>query len=323
MHDSLPALEKIYFPPLSRNRLQTLQINLGYLCNQSCLHCHVNAGPRRTEIMALETIRQILAFVRQNKIETVDLTGGAPEMNPHFRYLIEQLSSLGVKIIDRCNLSIVEQPGYQDIPAFLARHRVNVTASLPCYQQDNVDSQRGEGVFAASIRVLRILNDLGYGQPGTGLELDLVYNPQGASLPPAQEPLQQQYKQQLKEQFGVRFNRLLTIVNMPINRFGSTLISKGEFDAYMALLKASHADENLQKVMCRTTLSVDWQGQVYDCDFNQMLGLGMQGYDETGLHISQLNQELLEHREIVVRGHCYGCTAGSGSSCGGALSNAS
>jgi radical SAM/Cys-rich protein len=319
LHNSLPALEKIAFPNLSRTRLSTLQVNLGYLCNQSCLHCHVNAGPKRKELMSSETIEQVLRFIRANQIELLDLTGGAPEMNPHFRYLVEQAVALGVTVIDRCNLTIAEQPGYEDLPEFLARHGVMVTASLPCYLQDNVDSQRGEGVFAASIRVLQRFNALGYGKEQTGLELNLVYNPQGASLPPPQSTLEQEYKRHLQQEYGISFNRLLTIVNMPINRFGSTLISKGLFDDYMGLLMASHQDENLEQVMCRSTLSVDWQGRLFDCDFNQMLGLGIRNNDQQALSIADLNAEQLGQRPIEVRGHCYGCTAGAGSSCSGAL----
>ena len=319
MHATLPLLTESDFPPLHRGRLETLQVNLGYLCNQSCLHCHVNAGPRRTEIMSEQTVQQVLDFLAAQQITTLDLTGGAPEMNPHFRYLIGEATKLGVRIIDRCNLTILEEPGYEDMAAFLAQHRVEVVASLPCYLSDNVDAQRGKGVFETSIAALKQLNALGYGIEGSGLTLTLVYNPQGACLPPSQNELQAAYKRELRLRYGIEFNQLFTITNMPIKRFGSTLISRGEFASYMQLLKEAYSEENLSGVMCRSLISVDWQGFVYDCDFNQMLELPLAGQHGNSTHLSELMHEDMQGRPIVVMDHCYGCTAGQGSSCGGAL----
>lgn len=319
MRPTLPLLEKIAFPPLYRGTLKTLQVNLGYRCNQSCLHCHVNAGPKRTEEMSRETIDLLLKFLQQHaEIRTLDLTGGAPELNPHFRYFVEQAHRDNIEIIDRCNLTILEEQGQQGLAEFLAGHQVTVTASLPCYMEDNVDQQRGNGVFQSSIRGLKQLNKLGYGQAGSGLTLNLVYNPQGPSLPPAQEELEQAYKAHLHEEFGIVFNHLFTLANMPIQRFGSTLISKGEFEPYMDLLKQSYNADTLDGVMCRTTLSVDWQGYLYDCDFNQMLGLPAQLNGNGKTHIREL-KDVPAGTPIIVKGHCYGCTAGQGSSCGGAL----
>lgn len=315
---TLPLLENSRFPALRRKRLETLQVNLGYRCNQQCLHCHVNAGPRRREQMERDTVDAVLAFMRAAGVETLDITGGAPELNPHFRELVRAARRLGVHVIDRCNLTILEEPGHEDLGGFLAAERVEITASLPCYLEDNVDRQRGKGVFAASMRALKKLNALGYGR-GDGLTLNLVYNPQGPSLPPAQGPLEAAYKQHLGEEFGVVFDRLYTLANMPIQRFGSTLLSKGQFDDYMALLYAAHRDANLESVMCRSLISVDWQGYVYDCDFNQMLGLPLRHRGRARSHIKELIGADLDGAPIVVKDHCYGCTAGQGSSCGGAL----
>lgn len=316
---TLPLLEQTRFPALRRNKLETLQVNLGYLCNQQCLHCHVNAGPRRTEIMTRETVEQVLAYLRAANIGALDLTGGAPELNPHFRDIVRAARAQGTRVIDRCNLTILEEPGQQDLAEFLAAHQVEITASLPCYLEDNVDRQRGKGVFAASIRALRRLNALGYGQPDSGLILNLVYNPQGPSLPPAQGPLQADYKRHLSDEYGIVFNQLFTLANMPIQRFGSTLISKGQFEDYMTLLREAHQDANLESVMCRDLISVDWQGYVYDCDFNQMLGLPLRLNGRPRTHIKDLMGVNLTGNPIVVKDHCYGCTAGQGSSCGGAL----
>lgn len=316
---TLPLLEQTRFPALRRNKLETLQVNLGYLCNQQCLHCHVNAGPRRTEIMTRETVEQVLAYLRAANIRTLDLTGGAPELNPHFRDIVRAARAQGTRVIDRCNLTILEEPGQEDLAEFLAMQRVEVIASLPCYLEDNVDRQRGKGVFAASIRALRRLNALGYGQPDSGLILNLVYNPQGPSLPPAQGPLQADYKRHLSDEYGIVFNQLFTLANMPIQRFGSTLISKGQFEDYMTLLREAHQDANLESVMCRDLISVDWQGYVYDCDFNQMLGLPLRLNGRPRTHIKDLMGVNLTGNPIVVKDHCYGCTAGQGSSCGGAL----
>jgi len=317
MHDCRPLLEKTDFPAIKRGQLTTLQVNLGYLCNQTCVHCHVDAGPRRTEIMRRETVDTILEFLRASDVKTLDLTGGAPEMNPHFRYLVGEASKLGVQVIDRCNLTILSETGYEGLAEFLAEHKVEVSASLPCYLGENVDAQRGKGVFADSIAGLKKLNALGYGVEGSGLTLNLVYNPTGTSLPPSQVELEMAYKKELKERFDIVFNQLFTITNMPIKRFGSWLISKGEFKNYMRQLKDSYQPANVDGVMCRTLLSIDWQGYVYDCDFNQMLDLPLLGKTQT--HLSELLETNVEGMPIAIMDHCYGCTAGQGSSCGGAL----
>ena len=319
MHATLERLEQTTFPALRRGPLETLQVNLGYLCNQSCLHCHVNAGPRRREIMQRETIDEILAFLERHPVGLLDLTGGAPEMNPHFRDLVAQARSLGIRVMDRCNLTILEETGQEDLAAFLAEHAVEVTASLPCYLEDNVDAQRGNGVFQASIRGLRALNRLGYGQADSPLMLNLVYNPQGPSLPPPQQALETAYKAHLAEHYGIVFDRLFTLANMPIQRFGSQLVSRGEFETYMDLLRGAHQTANLEAVMCRGLVSVDWRGYLYDCDFNQMLGLPLAHGNGPRRHIRELAPADIEGLPIAVREHCYGCTAGQGSSCGGAL----
>jgi len=317
MHDCRPLLEKTDFPSIKRGKLTTLQVNLGYLCNQTCVHCHVDAGPRRTEIMQRETIDTILEFLRVSGVKTLDLTGGAPEMNPHFRFLVDEATKLGVQVIDRCNLTILSETGYEGLAEFLAEHKVEVSASLPCYLGENVDAQRGKGVFADSIAGIKKLNALGYGVEGNDLTLNLVYNPTGTSLPPSQMDLQAAYKKELKERFDIVFNQLFTITNMPIKRFGSWLISKGEFENYMQQLKDNYQESNIEGVMCRSLLSIDWQGYVYDCDFNQMLDLPLEGKDKT--HLSELLQSNVEGMPIAIMDHCYGCTAGQGSSCGGAL----
>ncbi|NOZ53881.1 MAG: radical SAM/Cys-rich domain protein [Gammaproteobacteria bacterium] len=321
MHDTLPLLEKTNFPPIRRARLTTLQVNLGYRCNQQCLHCHVNAGPKRKEMMALETINTLLDYLKVSGAGYLDLTGGAPELNPYFRYFVTQARALGVVVIDRCNLTILEEPGQEDLAQFLVQNQVEITASLPCYMEDNVDQQRGKGVFNASIRGLQQLNALGYGVEGTPLKLNLVYNPIGPILPPPQETLEADYKQHLGEKYGIKFSQLFTLANMPIQRFGSTLVSKGEFNNYMMLLRDAHQDSNLENVMCRSLISVDWQGYVYDCDFNQMLALPMVVDVKSRIHISDLLNVDVENNPVVVRDHCYGCTAGQGSSCGGALTD--
>jgi radical SAM/Cys-rich protein len=319
MHATLPLMRHFGFPPLERRRLETLQVNLGYRCNQSCVHCHVNAGPHRTEEMRRETLTDVLAFLEVSGVRRLDVTGGAPELNPHFRELVSRARALGAHVVDRCNLTILEEPGQEDLAAFLAAQRVEIVASLPCYLEENVDRQRGRGVFDRSLRALACLNALGYGREGSGLELTLVYNPQGPSLPPAQGPLEHDYKRVLGERHGIAFNRLIALANMPIQRFGSTLVSKGQFNDYMALLHAAHRDENLEAVMCRTLVSVDWRGFVYDCDFNQMLGLPLAVAGRRRVQLSELIGRDLAGNPIAVRDHCYGCTAGEGSSCGGAL----
>ncbi len=318
MLDTKPLLIAREFPPLKRADLEVLQVNLGYLCNLSCTHCHVNAGPKRTELMDKSTIDTVLEVIKMRNVKTLDLTGGAPEMNPHFRYLVSEARKLGVEVIDRCNLTILLESGYEDLAQFLADEKVSVAASLPCYTQDNVDKQRGKGVFDGSIEGLLKLNKLGYGQSDSGLSLDLVYNPGGASLPPAQTQLQQDYKERLMTDWGIEFNELHTITNMPISRFGSMLISKGEFHNYMQLLIDNYQAQNLKTVMCRTTVSVDYLGNLYDCDFNQMLEMNIVNGQEPR-HISDLLTADLQGEDIVVAGHCFGCTAGQGSSCGGAL----
>jgi len=319
VHATLPLMRRYGFPALRRTRLETLQVNLGYRCNQSCLHCHVNAGPNRTETMSRETVADVIAFLGVSAVRRLDLTGGAPELNPHFRELVLRARELGVHVVDRCNLTILEEPGQEGLAEFLAHQQVEIIASLPCYLEENVDRQRGQGVFERSLRGIARLNALGYGAEGSGLELNLVYNPQGPSLPPAQERLESEYKRVLADCHGIRFNRLYTLANMPIQRFGSTLVSKGRFDEYMALLKGAHREENLGAVMCRSLISVDWQGRVYDCDFNQMLGLPLAVEGSVDVRLSDLIGRDLGGNPIAVRDHCYGCTAGQGSSCGGAL----
>ena len=325
MHATLPLLQATEFPRLSRAQLTTLQVNLGYRCNQTCVHCHVNAGPNRTEMMDAENLALIPSVLKARSIGTLDLTGGAPELHEGFRQLVREASALGVKVIDRCNLTILFEPDQEDLAEFLAEHRVEIVASMPCYSLENVDKQRGEGVFDKSIAALQQLNALGYGRPGSDLTLNLVYNPQGASLPPDQVALQADYKRELFSHFGVVFNALFALVNMPIQRFGSTLISKGRFDDYMRLLKENFAAPNLDSVMCRNLVSVDWEGFLYDCDFNQQLGLSLPSASplaqlrEGRPHLRHLLLDDPAGRSIRVAGHCYGCTAGQGSSCGGAL----
>ena len=319
MHATLPLLRSRDFPAIARKRLETLQVNVGYKCNQTCVHCHVNAGPTRTEAMPREVADEVLAFLRASGVKTLDITGGAPELNPHFRYLVKAARALGVHVMDRCNLTILSEPGQEDLAEFLAAQRVEIVASMPCYLEDNVDRQRGKGVFNGSIAGLRKLNALGFGRSDTGLVLNLVYNPQGPSLPPAQAPLEDAYRAHLWLEYGVEFNRLFTLANMPIARFGSMLISKGQFNSYITLLQASYREENLDQVMCRTLLSVDWQGYVYDCDFNQMLELPARLGAKRRTRLADLVGKDLAGRPIVVADHCFGCTAGQGSSCGGAL----
>ena len=307
------------FPRLRRKRLQTLQVNLGYLCNQSCTHCHVNAGPNRTEVMTSDTVDSVIDFLDESQVKRLDLTGGAPELNPYFRRLVVAARALNVEVIDRCNLTVLLESGQEDLAEFLAGQEVEIVASLPCYSEENVNSQRGKGVFHDSIIALRQLNRLGYGEANSGLQLNLMYNPTGPFLPPSQRTLEVDYRQHLDDQYGDHFNQLFTLVNMPIQRFGSTLVSKGEFEDYMTLLRGSFSSENLSKVMCRELISVDWQGLVYDCDFNQMLGLPLLIDGNKRPHIRDVRPVNLEDQPIGVADHCYGCTAGSGSSCGGEL----
>ena len=323
MRDTFPLLVKTDFPGIYRSRIETLQANLGYRCNQSCTHCHVAAGPQRTEEMDWETMELLLRYLSLHQIATLDLTGGAPELNPHFRALVIRARRQGVHIIDRCNLTILSEPDQTDLAAFLADHAVEVTASLPCYLEENVDQQRGKGVFESSLAGLRQLNALGYGRPGSGLTLSLVYNPLGPVLPPDQFGLEAAYRQELASRYGVVFSRLFVLANMPIQRFGSQLISKGQFAPYLELLKSAHRAENLVAVMCRSLISVDWQGHVYDCDFNQMLKLPLGAGGASRVHLSALLERDLTDARIRVADHCYGRTDGQGSSCGGALDAAS
>ncbi len=318
MHDTLPLLNHLDFPEISRRKTEILQINIGLRCNQQCVHCHVNSSPKRTEKMDETTIAAVYDYVKNSDVHTLDITGGAPELHPQFRELVVKIRALVVNVIDRCNLTILSEPAQEDLAEFLAEQQVDIVASLPCYQKENVDKQRGKGVFELSIDGLQQLNRLGYGKPGSNLNLHLVYNPQGPELPPAQAPLEASYKKILLQDYGIEFNQLFALSNMPINRFGSTLVSKGTFHEYMSLLKKSHDDDNLDNVMCRNMLSVDWQGLVYDCDFNQMLGLNLMNTNKQ-LHITELKNRSLEGDSITVFDHCYGCTAGQGSSCGGAL----
>jgi radical SAM/Cys-rich protein len=325
MHATLPLLQASNFPALSRKQLSTLQVNLGYLCNQSCVHCHVDAGPHRTEMMDGGLIDMISQVLKKRKIETLDLTGGAPEMHQDFKRIVSEARAQGVRVIDRCNLTILFEPGQENLAEFLAAQKVEIVASMPCYSLENVDKQRGKGVFDLSIAGLQKLNALGYGQPGSGLILNLVYNPQGPSLPPNQSNLQADYKRELFTHFGIVFNELFALTNMPIKRFGSMLISKKTFAPYMQLLRDNFLAENLEHVMCRSTVSVDWQGYLYDCDFNQQLELAIPteiNANATAInrpHLRDLLINDLHGKPIRVADHCYGCTAGQGSSCAGAL----
>jgi radical SAM/Cys-rich protein len=303
---------------LRRGATEILQINTGKLCNLTCVHCHVNAGPKRKEIMTRETIDRIVDWLAGAGIHTVDLTGGAPEMIPDFRYFVERLRALPQveTIIDRCNLTILNEPGYEEMVEFLAAHRVAVVASMPCYCPENVNAQRGDGVFDSSILALQKLNARGYGRT-SALRLDLVYNPNGDKLPPGQAELEADYKRELKAHFGIDFDRLYCITNMPISRFKSWLKNNGKLAAYMDLLRQSFNPGAVEGLMCRNTLSIGWQGEVYDCDFNQQLG--MQWKNGRPLYLWDVKVDELEGREIAMGDHCFGCTAGAGSSCQGAV----
>ena len=318
MHETLNLLDSGTFPTIHRERIETVQVNLGYKCNQSCLHCHVNASPDRKESMSKNTMNQVRAFIKRVGAKTVDLTGGAPELNPHFRDFVRHLRDDDISIIDRCNLTILSEPDQSDLAKFLADQQITVIASLPCYTEDNVDAQRGDGVFQRSIKGLQMLNELGYGQDESGLALNLVYNPTGPFLPPPQNTLQTEYKEHLWKHYGVIFNSLLTITNMPIKRFGSTLVSRKQFDTYMSLLKKNFDEKNLSSVMCKTLVSVDWEGYLFDCDFNQMLELNIENGNRK-INVSDLESDALSGRKISVKDHCFGCAAGQGSSCGGSL----
>ncbi|MDQ2712348.1 MAG: arsenosugar biosynthesis radical SAM protein ArsS [Acidobacteriota bacterium] len=302
---------------LRRTSVDTLQINVGKVCNQACQHCHVEAGPKRTESMTRETAERVLELLSNTpNIKIVDITGGAPELNPNFRSLVEESRRLHKKVIDRCNLTILLEPGFENLPHFLAAHDVEVTASLPCYTPENVNKQRGRGVFERSIRALQILNRLGYGRPGSHLNLNLVFNPGGASLPPPQDALELDYKKHLLEKFGIEFHRLLTITNMPIRRFSDFLIRIGKQEQYSNLLRDNFNPATVDHLMCRSLVSISWDGRLYDCDFNQMLEMPIPG------SVSVWDLESLQSvidGPIHVADHCFGCTAGAGSSCGGKL----
>lgn len=306
---------------LRRARLEILQVNAGKLCNLTCTHCHVNAGPTRREIMARETVDRIIEWLAKTTIPTVDLTGGAPEMIPDFRYFIEEIKALQPPrhVIDRCNLTILLEPGYKDLAQFLATKRVEIIASMPCYSADNVNAQRSEGVFEGSIATLQLLNSLGYGIDPE-LPLHLVYNPVGAFLPPLQAELEADYKRELQKHFGIVFNNLYTLTNLPIGRFASYLRHSNKLEEYMELLIDAFNPATMDGLMCRNTISVGWRGEVYDCDFNQQLG--MQWCDNGAgerLFLWDIDPDKIENREIMTGDHCFGCTAGAGSSCGGAI----
>ncbi len=312
-------MKKLKFPNIERENIQTLQINIGYKCNQACSHCHVNAGPSRTEMMSDKIIKLIPEVIKSNKIKILDITGGAPELHPKFQQLVKEVRSLGVEVIDRCNLTILTEPSHEYLASFLASNRVQVIASLPCYLKDNVDNQRGKGVFEKSIIALKKLNSYGYGVKEKGLILNLVYNPSSPILPPSQKELEEIYRHELKERYGIVFSNLFVITNMPINRYEQYLNKIGKLKEYNKLLEDNHKNENLKSVMCKTTLSVDWKGYLYDCDFNQQLGIKKKGKLK---HLDDLLIPLtsLDNNPISIGNHCFGCTAGSGSSCGGELS---
>ena len=309
MIDSFPLIKKEY--------IETLQINIGYKCNQACKHCHVNSSPLRTEKMSNEIISLIPKVIEKYKIKTLDITGGAPEMHPEFRNLITILSDKNINIIDRCNLTIFFEDGFEDLPQFLAKNNVIVTASLPCYQKDNVELQRGYGVFDKSINALKILNDLGYGKQKDGLQLNLVYNPVNPILPPSQEILEADYKRILFEKYNISFNNLYTITNMPINRYADSLNRENKLDSYYKLLKENFNKNNLENLMCKKTISVNWQGQIYDCDFNQQIDL--KGNKGPKTLSDLMNESFKFDYGVAVKEHCFACTAGAGSSCGGTL----
>lgn len=311
------ALAESGISPLRATGIQVLQVNLGRLCNMTCAHCHVDAGPDRREIMDRETAEAVVRVLAQTDISTLDLTGGAPEMNPHFRWLVEQATQLGRRVVDRCNLTILQAPGYTDLPEFLAARDVEIVASLPCYLEENVDAQRGNRAFARSLEALRRLNQRGYGLADSELCLTLVYNPTGPELPPSQVELEAAYRRELDRRYGLQFTRLIAIANMPINRFLDHLLRSGRYDQYMEALINAYNPAAAGGVMCRTTLSVDWEGRLYDCDFNQMLGKGVDARLSQSIHDFDLPS--LSVRSIATGQHCYGCTAGAGSGCRGAI----
>jgi len=304
---------------LRRRAVDVLQVNMGRYCNLACIHCHVESGPTRTEMMSRDNIDAVLRFLAATDIPTLDLTGGAPELHDDFDYLVESARRLGRRVMDRCNLTVIFEPRKDYLPEFFRRHQVELICSLPCYSQENVDKQRGKGTFDASLRALRRLNDIGYGQPDSGLVLNLVYNPVGPQLPPPQVTLEQDYKRILRRQFGIEFNRLFCLTNMPITRYAAHLKLRGEYDSYLKLLESNFNAGTVDHVMCRNLISIGWDGWIYDCDFNQMLDMPICDGGGGRLHISSLTLDQLSRPSIAIGDHCYACTAGSGSSCGGAL----
>ncbi|NBX83096.1 radical SAM/Cys-rich domain protein [bacterium] len=313
-------LEPLGLFPLKRTSLEIFQVNVGKMCNQVCKHCHVDAGPDRREIMTRETMLQCLKALKESSAHTVDLTGGAPEMNPDFRWFVEEIRKLDKKVIVRCNLTIIlANPSYYDLPEFFKKYQVQVVSSLPYYDKRNTDRQRGDGVFDKSIKALQMLNEVGYGKGGTGLQLDLVYNPTGAFLPGAQEELEADFKRELKTLFGIEFNQLFVITNMPISRFLEYLEQSGNLESYLEKLIAAFNPQAAKGVMCRNTVSIGWDGYVYDCDFNQQLDLPVLSQTQRRLHVAEINWKAFSEETIIINQHCFGCTAGSGSSCGGSL----
>jgi radical SAM/Cys-rich protein len=316
-----PFIEKLRLngQSLSRRAVDVLQVNMGRYCNLACIHCHVESGPTRKEMMSRETVDAVLRFLAGTSIPTLDVTGGAPELHRDFDYLVECARSLGRHVMDRCNLTVIFEPGKEYLPEFFQRHKVELVCSLPCYSQENVDKQRGKGTFDSSIRALQLFNEQGYGRPDTDLVLNLVYNPVGPHLPPPQEKLEQDYKKILHEQFGIVFNHLFCLTNMPITRYATHLKLRGEYDRYLELLETNFNAATLDQVMCRNLISIGWEGSVYDCDFNQMLDLPLRDRAGNLLDIASLALDQVVNRQITVGDHCYACTAGCGSSCGGAL----
>tara|TARA_B100000945_G_scaffold301464_1_gene284257 strand:- start:76 stop:1020 length:945 start_codon:yes stop_codon:yes gene_type:complete len=312
-------ITKTKFPEIKREYLETLQINIGYKCNQACSHCHVDASPSRTEMMSDNIIKIIPKVIKANNIKLLDITGGAPELHPKFKQLVKEVRSLNVEVMDRCNLTILTEPGHENLASFLASNKVQITASLPCYLKENVDKQRGRGVFEKSILALKQLNSYGYGIKNKGLILNLVFNPSNPQLPPSQKELEDTYRSELQERYGISFSNLFVLANMPINRYEKYLNIIGKLKEYNKLLKDNHNSNNLNSVMCKSTISVDWKGYLYDCDFNQQLGIRRNGEIK---HLDDLLVPLVSLKDtpISIGDHCFGCTAGAGSSCGGELS---
>ena len=311
-------MKSFKFPNIEKEVFTTLQVNIGYRCNQKCAHCHVDAGPNRTEMMDSENVALIPKVLALYNLRTLDITGGAPELHPQFRELVVKAKSLGVEVIDRCNLTILNEPGFEDLAEFLAKNKVTIIASMPCYEKENVDKQRGKGVFERSLLALKELNKFGYGKDNKDLVLNLVFNPQGPVLPPPQKKLEEDYKISLSKNYGISFNNLFTITNMPIKRFASQLNNSGKLLEYQQLLIEKYNPSNLENVMCKSLISVDWKGFLYDCDFNQQLDIAIKGNPK---HLQDLVKKklLFKGQSIEIGDHCYGCTAGSGSSCSGAL----